>query len=315
MINVEQIIADYQRHRRALARSESSVQTETGNLQRFFAFLEQERITELTDVDNKVVLRYQIYLSSLLNTHGKLYHTQTQNVHLVSVRNLFKYLRRKGVVFVNPTEGIEWAREPKPLPRDVLSVPDMERLIETPKLRSAMGLRDRALLEMLYSTAVRASEIIKFDMTDINYESKTALIREPKNGRDRVVPVGRLAFHYLKRYIMECRPNYIEKDEQAVFVNVRGERLSRQGLLEIVQQYGEKAKLEKKVCLHGIRHSCATHLADAGCDIRYISQLLGHADLNTTLKYIHLSIRHLREAHAKFHPREIAAQKLAEKTA
>jgi len=310
-MNVEQIIADYEAHRRALARSESNIQTEHGNLMRFFAFLEQEGVDELNKVDSKVILNFQIHLSTLKNTHGKLYHPQTQNVHLVSVRNLFKYLRRKGLVFINPTDGIEYARAPEPLPRTVLTVEEMERLLEQPKLSAPMGLRDRTLLEMFYSTACRASEMVDLDLSDLNYENETALIREPKNGRDRVVPIGSMALHYLKRYLTECRPNYADKDEVAVFVNVRGERLCRQGLLDIVQQYGKEAKLEKVVCLHGIRHSCATHLCDNGCDIRYISQLLGHKDLNVTAKYIHLSIRNLREAHNRFHPRENLSQKTA----
>ena len=310
-MNPEQIILDYETHRRALARSESNIQTEHGNLERFFDFVEQEGIQRLTEVDGSTILKFQIHLSELMNTRGTHYHPQTQNVHLVSVRNLFKYLRRRNIVFVNPTDGIEYARSPKPLPRDILSVSEMELLLRQPKLKSPLGLRDRCLLELLYSTACRASEVVKLDLSDINHENKTLLIREPKNGRDRMVPCGRLGWHYLERYLDECRLHYVEKDELAVIVNSRGKRITRHGLLEIVQRYARRAGLEKRVCLHGIRHSCASHLCDNGCDIRYIAQLLGHADLNVTARYIHMSIRHLREVHARFHPRETAAEMIA----
>jgi integrase/recombinase XerD len=304
-MNLEVILRDFNNHRQALNLSEGTRIWQTVLLTKFFAFLEQEEIWNLNDVDGKVMLRYQIHLSQLKNKKNKAYHPSVQNLGISAVRKLFKYLRRKGEVEDDPTVDMEASKTPHHLPRSILSVEEMKRLLAQPDERKPLGLRDRALLEVLYSTGVRQAEVLHLDINDLNPDGGTIFIRDGKGSRDRVVPCGRIAWECLEKYIRDSRPSQIKDSmDQAVFISREGSRLGKQGLLTMVKRHGKMSGIIRSISPHTIRASVATHLADNGCGIRFIQELLGHASINTTQLYISVSIRQLKEVHRRFHPRE-----------
>lgn len=303
MINPELIIADFIEYQEALNMSASTIELSESALRKFFNYLEQEDIELLTDVDTKLMLRYQIHLSKQLNRFGKPYDPRTQNANISNVRKLFKYLRRKGEVFVNPTADMELAKTTNPLPKNILSVDEAESLMESPKRKTIYGKRDRAIIATLYEAGLRRAECHSLDLNDIYLSEKKIHIREGKYGRDRVIPIQAAHAKKLKVYIEEVRPLIIDDPEdQALFLNRYGRRLSKNGVCRVVKSQAKKASIKKEVSPHSLRHSIATHLSDNGVDIRYIQEFLGHSRADTTAKYIHLSGGRLRKVLDTCHP-------------
>lgn len=312
MIDAKQIIDDFEAYRRALNFAEGTISLGRSALYIFFDFIDSEGIQDVSQIRTKDILKYQIYLSTLKNTKGEIYDVKTQNGYMTSVRKCFQFLRRRGDIFIDPTDGIEFAKAPRALPRNILSEKEMRTLLETPNVKTWIGLRDRAILEVLYATGMRRRDLVQLDMTDLNFDDKTIFIRQSKGGKDRVVPMTKDAKKWLKKYINEVRCHMIaDPSEQAVFINKDGKRFGHQGLWEMVKATAKRAGIEKDISPHSIRHSIATHLAATDCNLRYIQELLGHSRCDTTAMYVHVSGSRLRKAIEKFHPSEIKGAEVA----
>lgn len=223
---------------------------------------------------------------------------------LVSLRSFHRFLVREGHASVDPTAKIGSPKRPKSIPK-AIPLEDVERLIESPG-RDNLGKRDRAILESLYGAGMRISELVNLDLDDVDLDEGTVLIRSGKGGKSRRVPIGRAARAALGDYITTVRPQLAAKSPApgaAIFLNSRGGRLSRQGCWKILRRYAEMAGLENRVSPHTLRHSFATHMLDAGADIRVVQDLLGHASLATTQVYTLVSDSKLREVYYSSHPR------------
>lgn len=223
---------------------------------------------------------------------------------LVSLRSFHRFLVREGHASVDPTAKIGSPKRPKSIPK-AIPLEDVERLIESPA-RDNLGKRDRAILESLYGAGMRISELVNLDLDDVDLDEGTVLIRSGKGGKSRRVPIGRAARSALADYVTTVRPQLIAKSRApgaAIFLNARGSRLSRQGCWKILRRYAEMAGLEDRVSPHTLRHSFATHMLDAGADIRVVQDLLGHASLATTQVYTLVSDSKLREVYYSSHPR------------
>ncbi len=222
--------------------------------------------------------------------------------HLSSVRGLYRFLVREGQLRRDPTEQLESPRPPQRLPR-TLSFEEVTALIESAGAGSPVGLRDRALLELLYATGMRASECCTLRIEDVNL-SAGYVVPTGKGSRQRLVPVGRHGLHWVRRYLKEARPALVTLgDPGTLFVNRRGGSLSRQGLWEIIRKAARRAGVRRVVSPHTLRHSFASHLLERGADLRSVQAMLGHADISTTQIYTHLSSRAVREMYMRFHPR------------
>ena len=223
---------------------------------------------------------------------------------LVSLRSFHRFLVREGHATVDPTAKIGSPKRPKSIPK-AIPLEDVERLIESPALDN-LGKRDRAILESLYGAGMRISELVNLDLDDVDLDEGTVLIRSGKGGKSRRVPIGRAARAALGDYVTTVRPQLASKSQgpsAAIFLNSRGSRLSRQGCWKILRRYAEMAGLEDRVSPHTLRHSFATHMLDAGADIRVVQDLLGHASLATTQVYTLVSDSKLREVYYSSHPR------------
>lgn len=224
---------------------------------------------------------------------------------VASVKGFHKFLVREGATTNLPTAGLPQPKVPDRLP-DVVSIEDVDRLMSQPFPDSPIGLRDRALLELLYGSGLRASESVGLDLTDVDIEEGFVRVFG-KGGKERVVPLGGIACTALDAYRKSGRPYLRPKsslrgvDSSAVFLNARGGRLSRQALYRLVRSYGQRVGLDLHP--HTLRHSFATHLLEGGADLRALQEMMGHADISTTQIYTHVDRRHLREEYLTTHPR------------
>ena len=223
---------------------------------------------------------------------------------LVSLRSFHRFLVREGHASSDPTAKIGSPKRPRSIPK-AIPLEDVERLIDLPA-GEGLGRRDRAILETLYAAGMRISELVNLDVDDLDLDGGAVLIRAGKGGKSRRVPIGRAARSALGNYLTTVRPELARKASApagAVFLNARGSRLSRQGCWKILRRYAEMAGLEDRVSPHTLRHSFATHMLDAGADIRVVQDLLGHASLATTQVYTLVSDSKLREVYYSSHPR------------
>lgn len=228
--------------------------------------------------------------------------------HVVSLRGLYRFLTREGRVGSDPTATLGVPKQPRSLPK-AIPLEDIERLIELPNV-DLLGRRDRAILEVLYGTGLRISELAALDVDDVDITEGAVVVRAGKGNKARVVPMGRQARRALGDYLSITRPELAKKRtaratgaHAALFLNARGGRLSRQGCWKILKGYARTAGIEARVSPHTLRHSFATHMLDAGADIRVVQELLGHASLATTQVYTLVSDQRLREVYLTSHPR------------
>ena len=210
---------------------------------------------------------------------------------------------RQHYLLHNPASEIELPRLEHRLPKHVLSVQEMEQVLAQPAIHDPLGLRDRAMLETLYSTGMRRMELIHLKIFDLDTDRGMLTIRQGKGKKDRVIPIGERAAAWVEKYLREVRPNLVtEPDDRTVFLSNAGEPFCLDHLSNLVRDYVDKANIGKRGACHLFRHSMATLMLENGADIRFIQQMLGHADLNTTQIYTHVSIRKLKEIHTATHP-------------
>ena len=221
---------------------------------------------------------------------------------VASVRGFYKFLRLNSTIPVNPAEDLHSPRTFRSLPK-FLSLEEVEALLAAPPLDTPLGLRDKGLIELLYATGLRVSELVGLRMTDVRL-GEGFLKTLGKGSKERIVPIGDEAAKWVSRYVAEARPSLTKKREVPwLFLNNRGQRLSRVGFWKGLKAYGRKAGITSPLSPHVLRHSFATHLLDRGADLRAIQTMLGHADLSTTQIYTHVLEARLRLVYDRFHPR------------
>jgi integrase/recombinase XerD len=224
------------------------------------------------------------------------------NRAMAAIRGFYKFHLRERSVQKNPVALIELSKAWMRLP-DTLTIQEMERLIAEPGKETPAGLRDTAMLDLLYATGIRVTELISLSVNSINWQVGYLIVMG-KGGKERIVPIGEAANKSLSRYVEQVRPLYLrERMSEILFLNRFGSGLTRQGFWKIVKKYADRANLFKKVHPHTFRHSFATHLLEGGADLRSIQIMLGHADVSTTQIYTHVSRQRLKEIHKRFHPR------------
>ena len=220
---------------------------------------------------------------------------------LASVKSFYQFLVSQGDMTVNPAKGIAAAKVERKYP-EILTSKEVELFLEQPQCVDAKGFRDHAMLELLYATGIRVSELISLDLEDLNLAA--GFIRCSSRGKERIIPLYQTAIKALNDYVRNVRPQLIaDSDETALFVNMNGERMSRQGFWKIIKHYQEKAGIEKDITPHTLRHSFAVHLLENGADLRSIQEMLGHADISSTQIYTHVVKRQLKDVYQKAHPR------------
>jgi len=271
------------------------------DIESFVAFLTSDYLTmskELLDLGKVDHLTIRAYLAHLAKR--KLSRSSIAR-HLSALRSFFKFLMREGIVTANPARGVATPRREKHLPA-VLQTADVTLLVEQPDLGRPLGLRDRAWLELLYASGLRISELVGIDLDDLELRSRLLKVRG-KGAKERIVPFGSKAEEAIRAWVAVRKELALDDEERPLFVNHRGARITARSVRRLFEGYVRRASLHSGVSPHTLRHSFATHLLNAGADLRSIQELLGHASLSTTQKYTHLNDWKLIEVYKKAHPR------------
>jgi integrase/recombinase XerD len=283
--------------------SENTLDAYRRDLRRYVGFLEHRDVRSLRDVDERTIRSFVASLSA--STHGPeaaSYRATSVARTLSAVRSFHRFLLREGVTERDPAAGVAQPRLPRSLPRP-LPVDDVRRLLEAPEKGSPTGVRDRAILELLYGSGLRISELTGMDVDDLDLEEGSLRVLG-KGGKEREVPLGSFAQEAVGAYLTRGRPALATGVSRgALFLNARGGRLSRQSCARLLGRYVRLAGIDRRVTLHTLRHSFATHLLEGGADVRVVQELLGHASVATTQIYTLVTARHLREVYEESHPR------------
>ena len=274
---------------------------------RFFAWADERAITQPNQVTLAVLERYQKYLFHYHDPETNQGHSvETQRHAAVMLRGFFSWLRKRGHLKSNPAADLELPRRSKRLPMSPPTVDEVEKILALPDVNTALGLRDRAIMEVLYSTGIRRAELAALVTEDINPSSGTLNVREGKGKKDRVVPIGARAISWVEQWLRDGRPAVVaEPDHGRLFVQNRGAPLSPKVACVIVKQYRDAAEIGKKGSCHLFRRAMATGLLENGVDRKLVQQMLGHDDPRSTDLYANVSIHKLKEAHATHHPAEV----------
>jgi integrase/recombinase XerD len=289
-------------------------------VQKFISFLERDKRLSLNtlqsykrDIDQYIVYLQEINLLSVVNSNkttviAYLLHlqkkgraTSTISRNLASIRSFYQYITKIKMIEQDPTSELESPKVEKKLPQ-ILSTQEVELLLEQPKCVDLKGFRDKAMLELLYATGIRVSELISLNLSDINLE--IGFVKCNKGTRERMIPIGSIAIAAILEYLNKSRGLLIQQsDEKALFVNINGRRLTRQGFWKIIKQYKNLAKISKDITPHTLRHSFAAHLLENGADLRSIQEMLGHSDISSTQIYAQIAKNKIKEIYKKTHPR------------
>ncbi|GFN23341.1 tyrosine recombinase XerD [Thermanaeromonas sp. C210] len=276
--------------------AENTLASYHSDLEQYFNYLAEAKVTSLEDAGRGLIVAYLVRLQQ----QGRSPATICR--HLAALRSFYQFLVREGVLASDPTATMESPRQARKLPR-VLTVEEVELLLNQPRTKTPAGLRDKAMLELLYASGLRVSELVSLNVDQVNLQE--AYVRcVGKGARERVVPIGPVACFYLKAYLEHGRGRLLKgRKETALFINQQGKRLSRQGCWKIIKAYARAAGLPRNITPHTLRHSFATHLLENGADLRSVQELLGHADISTTQIYTHLTQKKIREIYNHTHPR------------
>jgi tyrosine recombinase XerC len=261
----------------------------------FFQFLRWENISTLEDVDRQVIRDYNAWLMESGIAKSSIARRQS------AIRSFFKFLVREGLLSHNPMEEVTSPKREQRLP-SLLSTTEVTRLMETPDPATPVGMRDRALLELLYASGLRVSELVSLNLGQIDLDSREIRV-VGKGSKERVVLMGKPAARAIIAYLKEGRPQLLgEKKSNAIFVSRQGERLIERRVQKILEKYARIAGIERRVHPHMLRHTFATHMLDGGADLRVVQELLGHSDLSSTQVYTHVSKSQARKVYLSAHP-------------
>ena len=284
--------------------SPETVDHRRGELELFFAWAAERDLLTPQAITLAILEAYQRHVASYRKQNGKPLANRSQRKRLASVQDYFRYLVRHGILQANPASELILPKKESRLPEQSLTLAQMDNILGVPDVDDALGLRDRAMLELLYATAIRRSELARLEAQDFHREAATLRVRLGKGKKDRIVPVGSRALHWCERYLEEVRPRLqIEHSVGTLFLTGYGEGFHPNALGYLIAKTMRAADIEKGGA-HLIRHTCAQHLLDGGADIRYIQKLLGHASLETTAIYTEMSVESLRRVYSACHPAE-----------
>lgn len=284
--------------------AENSIKSYNRDIRQYITFLEKEKINEWNKID-----RYDIILFfQKMKKEGK---SENSIVRMTSsLRQYHQYLKQEGITEIDPMQYVDTAKKADSLPK-VLSLKEVDRLLETPDINKEIGLRDRAILELMYATGLRISELVGLKLDELHL-NMGFLRTVGKGNKERIIPIGEEAIKWLNQYLEDSRPLFesrAEEESSIVFLNSRGKGLSRQGVWKNLKKTVKVSGIRKNVTPHMLRHSFATHLLENGADLRIVQELLGHSDISTTQIYTHITTARKKDVYDKYHSRAHKSKK------
>ncbi len=269
----------------------------------FLTWCEARSLRRPTEITRPILERYQRHLYAHRKANGHPLSFRSQEGRVAVLRAFFRWMVRENALLANPAADLIMPRAEKSLPRAVLSPLEADTVINQPDTHEPLGLRDRAMLETLYSTGMRRSELLNLKTDDLDIERGTVFIRQGKGRKDRLIPIGERAIAWVEKYLGEVRPGLVVgRDDGVLFLTDLGESMVPEYVTHRMRRYVDAADVGKRGSCHIFRHTMATAMLDAGADVRFVQEMLGHASLATTQIYTHLSIGKLKEIHSLTHP-------------
>jgi integrase/recombinase XerD len=299
----------YKEHVQGRGYAMQSVQYKYAALSWFIEWCHERGIERIEMITRPILQRYQRHLYYAISRSGKPMSVASQRNRLTAVRTWFKFLMRENLILYNPASELELPKPERRLPKHTLTADEAELVMMQPDITTDKGLRDRAILELLYSTGIRRQELVNLALQDVNSTAGILAVRQGKGKKDRFVPVGDRAVLWMQKYIDDVRVHQvIPSSPDNVFLDVSGTRLDPHQVGRAVKKYVKKSGIEKTGSCHLFRHSMATLMLEGGADIRFIQQLLGHSSISTTEIYTHVAIHKLKEVHTLTHPAQHSRQ-------
>jgi integrase/recombinase XerD len=283
--------------------SEQTIEGREDHLRRFIVWCDERGLGRPGEITKPMLERYQRYLVTSPARGGKPMSFRSQYVRLAHIKGYFKWLTRQNVIGGNPAGELEMPRREHRLPAHVLTVSEVETVMASIDLRTPKGLRDRAILEVFYATGMRRMEVLHLRIEDVDAERGTVMVRQGKGKKDRLVPIGERALAWVEKYRRDARPGMVAgRDEGELFLTREGQGLTKARMTQLVRNIVIDAGVAKRGACHLFRHTMATLMLENGADVRVLQEMLGHAKLETTQIYTHVSMRKLCEVHAATHP-------------
>ena len=293
----------YVDHLTVMNYAERTVGHRETTLTQFSDWCQERGIIKASEVTKPILERYRRHLHHSRDKRGNPFSAKNQMARLIPIRGFFKWATRQNYLLYNPASELELPRVEKRLPKATLSPDEAELILSLPNIHTDEGLRDRAILEVLYSTGIRRMEVVNLARADLHPDRGVLAVRQGKGKKDRFVPISNRAMGWLKRYLDEARTGFaIEPDPENVFLEPTGQPLTPDKLSRLVAKYIKQASIGKGGSCHLFRHTVATLMLDNGADIRFIQQMLGHVSIGTTEIYTHVSIVKLKQVHDMTHP-------------
>jgi len=285
---------------------ERSIIKYTRELKLFFEWLENRLIKDPNAITKHTIMDYYKEIHNFKGIEGNGWSSSTRHNHLIIIRKFFQFLTQFDYIVKNPTDYIDLPKAETGLPRCLLKDSEAKRILESINLKDELALRDKAIIELLYTTAVRANELCHIEINDVDFEARQIFIREPKGGKSnqRMVPFGVFADRALKDYIENLRPELVNGNSKILFLSKKGNMMNNHSVCDVVKEYVRKAGIKNKITTHSFRVGCATEMLRNGADVRYVQSLLGHKRIETTQIYTRVNIDDLKKVHKRCHPRE-----------
>ena len=297
-MDADTTIQEYRRQLQALGYAEKTVESYRKSLSEFNAYLHACDINDLRQVNRQVISQYKQAVMEQKNS------LETKALKLRPVKRLFEYLFKTNRLLINPTEGlVETCRKNRKIPH-VLTVAEMNELLQQPNLSFRMQIRNRAIMEVLYATGIRLDELLHLTVHDPDLKEKTLFIRKAKGRKQRLVPLGKNSIAFLREYLEKIRPRHAARNprERTLFLTAAGRPLTPASVRQAIREYRISAGIQKTVSPHTFRRTMATHLLQQGADIRYVQELLGHSRLSTTQVYTRVTPSDVKQSHNRYHP-------------
>lgn len=295
----------YRNHMLAIGRSPLTIRGAKSALLEFVTFLDSIGIATVGELDQAAILRYREEIAWRLTYKGTPLSVRSQLELIGHIATFCRFLVSQGWLMVDPSEKIPRPKKPNRLPSSIMELKEVEQMLAQPDTQTLRGYRNRVILEILYSTAIRREEVANLMLEDIDTDDGYVYVRQGKGSKDRVVPLGQSVCDLVKSYLTGVRPEWVgAPTDKHLFLNRWGKGISPEAVWHVVRKHSRAAGIEKRVSTHVVRHSCATHMLRNGAPIRQLQEMLGHASLETTQLYTRVTINDLRAMHSKFHPRE-----------
>lgn len=302
-MNTDELVFKFKEHLNVLNRSPSTINSYVDHLKGFLESIEE---TDMKKVTKTMIKSYVAGLYDYRTKDNKPYRTGTLCIKVRSIKRFFEFLEKANVIFIDPAETIKEPKVERNLPKRILARKEIDKLLDQPNLGTLLGIRDRAIMEVFYSTGIRKEEICRLTIYDADLTGKMLRVNMGKGQKDRVVPMGRHAIRFLREYIRKVRPHYTKKNRsnRHFFVDRFGNPMRKQAVSVMVKKYGRSARIKTPVSPHLFRHCFATDLIRNGADILAVQRMLGHACPSTTQIYIRSLGLDIKKVHQKTHPRE-----------